>query len=82
MICLNVLRAMAKEPETLGAFLAEVDQAAGLDDRLDRDIAAIKVEFENSNDVQVCARHLVKMMVLGLQESLMVRNIDLVFTRP
>ena len=74
VMCLDVLRAMAKEPETLSAFLAEVEQASGMDPRLDAHIAELKDAFTDFNDIQVRARRLVEMMALGLQGSLLVRH--------
>src|SRR5947199_10508681 len=42
---LDVLRALAREPQALEAFFAEVTAAAGADARLDAAVAAIKQEL-------------------------------------
>jgi putative acyl-CoA dehydrogenase len=69
---LDVLRALAKEPETLPAFLAECELARGgnavLDAHLDRlrEIAPSDPEFE--------ARRVVGELALALQASLLVRH--------
>src|SRR4029077_16644500 len=44
---LDVLRAMDREPESLTAFFAEVEQARGSDPRLDRAIVELKNELSN-----------------------------------
>src|SRR3954454_22051280 len=42
VVALDVLRAMAKEPEALPAFVAECDLAAGADPRFDAHMAALR----------------------------------------
>jgi len=44
VICLDVLRAAAREPASLAAFMAEVGRARGLDARLDRAAAALAAD--------------------------------------
>jgi putative acyl-CoA dehydrogenase len=71
---LDVLRAMAKTPEALDAFWAEVDLAAGADARLDAWIASTKAAFSDFETIEFRARHVVEGMALALQGSLVVRN--------
>ena len=71
---LDVLRALAKEPETLQAFLAEVDLAAGADARLDAFTAGLRDEFSDLESIEVRARRVVEKMALALQGSLLVRH--------
>jgi putative acyl-CoA dehydrogenase len=75
---LDVLRALAKEPEGLPAFLAEVELAAGADARLDAHVAKIKDRvagfMAEGADPQWEARGLVEDLGLALQGSLLVRN--------
>ena len=70
---LDVLRALAREPETGDAFLAEVRLAAGADARLDAAIArlerALAVPAEASG-----ARRLLEALATALQASLLVRH--------
>jgi putative acyl-CoA dehydrogenase len=76
---LDVLRALAKEPEGLDAFLAEVDAAAGADRRLDAAIARIRAalpELAEPLRAQLRARRLAEEMALALQGSLLVRHSD------
>jgi putative acyl-CoA dehydrogenase len=77
---LDVLRAMAKEPASVEAFLAEVDRAAGADQRLDGAVAGLRKALSSTDksieDIQFGARRLVETMALVLQGSLLVRHSD------
>ena len=73
---LDVLRAMRREPETLSAFMAEVDEAGGLDPRLDRSVVELKNELSNGNAGEAGARRLVERLAIALQGSLLVRHGD------
>ncbi len=72
--CLDMLRAIVKEPESLDAFLAEIELAS--EPRLDRAVAALKDELADPADVELRARRLVERMALALQASLLVRHGD------
>ena len=72
--CLDVLRAMRRDPHSLQAFLAEVGRAGGLDPRFDDYLAALRVEFGNLDDIEYRARSAVEKMALGLQASLLLRQ--------
>jgi putative acyl-CoA dehydrogenase len=71
--CLDVLRAMAKEPETVRAYFAEVAQSQGGDARLDAAIADLQRELADLTALEVRARYLVERMALILQGALLVR---------
>jgi putative acyl-CoA dehydrogenase len=70
---LDVLRALAREPQALEAFFAEVSAAAGADRRLDTAAAAVRTDLEDTGDIELRARRLVERMALVLQGSLLVR---------
>jgi putative acyl-CoA dehydrogenase len=72
--CLDVLRAMARTPESVDAFLAEVRLAGGGEPILDR--AADDLERELADADEAGARRLVERMALVLQASLLVRAGD------
>jgi len=72
--CLDVLRALAKSPETFEAFFAEVDEAAGADARLDAYVAATRAEFSDPEGIEARARRIVERMAKALQGSLLVRH--------
>ena len=70
---LDVLRAMVKSPEAVGAFADEVGAAAGAEPRLDRFGAALAADLRNVEAMEFRARGLVERMALALQASLLVR---------
>ena len=69
---LDVLRAMSREPESVDAFLAEVEQA-GPDARLDRAVADLKRELSNPADIESRARRVVERMAVVLEGTLLLR---------
>ncbi|MFL5823144.1 MAG: acyl-CoA dehydrogenase family protein [Solirubrobacteraceae bacterium] len=74
---LDVLRAMAKEPAGLPAFLEECDLAQGADRRLDAHLDRVRERATavfNGQDPQFEARRMVEELALGLQGSLLVRH--------
>jgi putative acyl-CoA dehydrogenase len=73
---LDVLRAMDREPESVTAFMAEVDEARGADARLDRSIVELKNALANGAGAEEGARRLVDRMAVLLQGSLLVRHGD------
>ncbi|HVS64222.1 MAG TPA: acyl-CoA dehydrogenase family protein [Thermoanaerobaculia bacterium] len=73
VVCLDVLRALAREPETGEALLAELERAGGSDSRLDREVDGLRRELEAPGDLEAGARRLVERMALALQASLLVR---------
>jgi putative acyl-CoA dehydrogenase len=76
VIALDVLRAMAKDPESMTAFVAECELARGEDARLDAhlDVMAAAIASLHDADPQFTARAMVEDMALALQGSLLVRN--------
>jgi putative acyl-CoA dehydrogenase len=71
---LDVLRAIAREPQTVEAFFAEVDAAAGADARLDTALRSVRDALTDIATLEVRARHIVERMALVLQGSLLVRH--------
>ncbi|MBL1271504.1 MAG: isovaleryl-CoA dehydrogenase [Oceanospirillales bacterium] len=74
--CLDTLRAIQKEPETLDAFFREAAEAKGADRRFDQFLAQLQNDFADISDFQYRARNLVDRMALVLQASLLLRNSD------
>ncbi|MBE3558529.1 MAG: acyl-CoA dehydrogenase family protein, partial [Ktedonobacteraceae bacterium] len=72
--CLDVLRALAKKPEALESFFAEVQPAAATDARLDAAIKQLKREFADLSDIEWRARRIVEQMALVLQGALLVQH--------
>jgi putative acyl-CoA dehydrogenase len=74
VICLDVLRAMAKEPRSTEALVEEIRLGLGQDKRLDAFANALAGELSRpSDDVELRARSLVERLALALQGSLLVR---------
>jgi putative acyl-CoA dehydrogenase len=74
VICLDVLRAIARQPASLDAFLAEVELGRSADVRLDAAIDALGKELVDGTDVEARARRIVEMMATVFQGSLLVRH--------
>ncbi|MEU7932874.1 isovaleryl-CoA dehydrogenase [Micromonospora echinofusca] len=71
---LDVLRALAREPEVMAAFQAEVTAAAGVDARLDAAVRRVRAELADPDDVELRARRVVERLALVLQGALLVRH--------
>jgi putative acyl-CoA dehydrogenase len=72
VICLDVLRALHKEPEARDALLAELRLGRGSDRRLDATLADAEARLESPDESG--ARRLVESLALALQGSLLVRH--------
>ncbi|MDX3234661.1 acyl-CoA dehydrogenase family protein [Streptomyces sp. ME03-5709C] len=70
---LDVLRALTRGPDSLEAFRAEVEAAAGGDARLDEAWRQVRGELVLTEDAPLRARRLVERLALVLQGSLLVR---------
>ncbi|HKY94666.1 MAG TPA: acyl-CoA dehydrogenase family protein [Kiloniellales bacterium] len=73
VICLDVLRSMQREPETVRAFLDEVALAKGQDARLDVHLADLERRLAQPAALEPVARQIVERMALALQASLLLR---------
>ncbi|MGC5396132.1 acyl-CoA dehydrogenase family protein [Streptomyces sp. DT20] len=71
---LDLLRALAREPESFEAFHAEIDAAAGADRRLDAAWQDLRGELVLTEDAPLRARRLIERAALVLQGSLLVRH--------
>jgi putative acyl-CoA dehydrogenase len=73
---LDALRAMDREPESVSAFIAEVEEARGSDTRLDKSLDELKTDLSKGAAVEAGARRLVERMAVALEGSLLVRYGD------
>ena len=73
VICLDVLRALAREPDSLRAYWSEVGRAEGGDSRLARAIDDLHVDLADAGTLESRARSVVERMALVFQASLLVR---------
>ena len=71
--CLDVLRALQREPETGEAFFAELDAAAACIRRSMRQIARLRAMLRDAGAPKRGARLLVERMALALQASMLLR---------
>ncbi|MFW6773873.1 acyl-CoA dehydrogenase family protein [Nocardioides sp. CPCC 205120] len=71
---LDALRALAREPHTLDAFLAEAERATGADRRYDDALAALKKELTSFDDIELRARRVVERMAFVFQGAQLVRH--------
>jgi putative acyl-CoA dehydrogenase len=74
VMCLDVLRALAKTPEALDVTLAEIGAARGADRRLDAHVQALTDDIARDGFQESQARRLVERLVLALQGALLVRH--------
>ena len=75
--CLDVLRAMVKNPASVEAFFTEVLEASGAEPKLDAYVTSLRAEIPGDVDtIQTRARTIVERMALALQASLLVRYGD------
>ena len=74
VICLDVLRAVAREPDALPALLGEIRTARGADARLDAAVAKLEDDLRDPGDAETRARDIVERLAVALQASLLLRN--------
>jgi putative acyl-CoA dehydrogenase len=71
---LDMLRALAREPESLAAFRTEIEAAAGGDQRLDAAWQELQGELVLTEDAPLRARRVIERAALVLQGALLVRH--------
>jgi putative acyl-CoA dehydrogenase len=74
VICLDVLRAMQRDPDSVEALRAELAAAQGMDPRLDAHLAKIEQGLADPAAMELRARRMVELLALALQGSLMARH--------
>jgi putative acyl-CoA dehydrogenase len=76
VICLDVLRALRRDPGGREALIAEIDLGRGVDRRLDAYVQELEERLAHGaeGDIETEARRLVGHMALALQASLLVRH--------
>jgi putative acyl-CoA dehydrogenase len=73
--CLDVLRALAKEPASAEAYFAELESVRGGNDRLDAEIAALRKGVRGKpQDLEARSRRIVERMAIALQASCLIRG--------
>jgi putative acyl-CoA dehydrogenase len=72
--CLDVLRALAREPTCAQALRAELEAASGRDTDYDMAVLPLLAELEGGNGDEAGARSLVEWLALALQASVLLRG--------
>jgi putative acyl-CoA dehydrogenase len=73
VICLDILRAMERDPGSVAALAAELDAARGANAALDRAIDTVKAQLARPPG-EAHARHLAEMVALALQGAVLARS--------
>jgi putative acyl-CoA dehydrogenase len=74
VICLDVLRAVAREPDALALLLEEIRLGRGGDARLDRAIDRLQRALKVTEEPEHRARHLVEQLALATSAALLLRH--------
>ena len=78
MICLDVLRALGREPESVKALFAELGAASGADSRFDALLASLQADLAssagNASGLEGHARCFVDKLAVALQAALLLRG--------
>jgi putative acyl-CoA dehydrogenase len=73
---LDALRAIARQPQAVEAYFAEVGLAAGADPRLDQAVKRLQAELADPAQAELRARRIVEQLATFLQGALLVRHGD------
>jgi putative acyl-CoA dehydrogenase len=74
VVCLDVLRALEREPDSMEALMAELQSARGADLRLDGRLVRLTNLLADQSSLEPRARQLVEQLALALQAALLVRH--------
>jgi putative acyl-CoA dehydrogenase len=72
--CLDVLRAMQKEPRSVEALFAELETAQGLNENYDAHLEKIKRELADTGRIEFRARIIVEMLAIALQAGILLKH--------
>ncbi len=70
---LDMLRAMAKTPDAVQAWFAELSKTQGVSSELDQAVNKLHHELKDLSDMEYRARHIVEQMALTMQSSLLIQ---------
>jgi len=74
VICLDVLRAMVREPRSVQVLVQELREATGGDRRYDAFLGKLTDELANAQDLELRARSVVERVALALQASILIKG--------
>lgn len=71
--CLDMMRALQRNPDSLTAFLQELHQAQGQNPLLDKAIDDVSAQFSSQQDLEYRSRTVVEKMALAFQASSLIQ---------
>jgi putative acyl-CoA dehydrogenase len=74
VICLDTLKTMSREPESVPMFLEELARAKGTNKRYDAFLVRLEDELAHLEDIETRARRIVERLALAFQASLLLRH--------
>jgi putative acyl-CoA dehydrogenase len=74
VICLDVLRAIGREPESIDVFFEKMRPAAASEPRLKAKVESVAAQLRRTEDIETRARRVVEDMALSLQASLLIEH--------
>lgn len=72
--CLDILRAIDKQPEVLDAYFAELKLVGGADSNFDRFVSNLQNDLARTDKVQYRARNIADRLAVGLQGALLLQH--------
>ena len=74
VMCLDVLRAIQREPHSLEALITELRTVKGTNAEYDRLLAHIEIQLRATEDAELRARQIVENLALGLEICVLLRT--------
>lgn len=74
--CLDMLRAMNRNPGSLEAFMQELHKAQGKHTLMDAALDSLAAELENTDNIEFRSRNIVGQMALAFQASTLLQSAD------
>lgn len=74
MLCLDVLRAMRREPDSVTTLLAELHKARGANRHLDEAMETLAVDLRDGHDLEQRARHIAASIATTFEAALLAQH--------
>lgn len=74
--CLDMLRAMQREPASLAAVIGELEGALGTHELFDKQVDHVKAQFSDLNDIEFRSRGVIESMALAMQAAALIKHGD------
>lgn len=74
VICLDILRTVQRQPQSLAVFMTELDSARGANAILDAALDALAIELRDPNHIEARARRVAERMALCFAGALLVKH--------